>query len=94
MIVRPLSRAEVRGIDIRAADEMGLPTLVLMENAGRGAAAALRLTRTLVAILLLASAMRPALTPAARPLAPGGRFTRRFTDLAAFARSNALHPGN
>ena len=42
MTVRPLSRAEVRGIDVRAADELGLPTLVLMENAGRGAAAWLR----------------------------------------------------
>ncbi|RUL83669.1 NAD(P)H-hydrate epimerase [Tautonia sociabilis] len=36
--LRPLSRAEVRGIDARAAGELGLPTLVLMENAGRGAA--------------------------------------------------------
>ena len=42
MTVRPLSRAEVRGIDVRAANELGLPTLVLMENAGRGAAAWLR----------------------------------------------------
>ena len=42
MTVRTLSRAEVRGIDVRAADELGLPTLVLMENAGRGAAAWLR----------------------------------------------------
>ena len=42
MTVRPLSRAEVRGIDVRAADELGLPTLVLMENAGRGAADWLR----------------------------------------------------
>jgi len=42
--IRPLSRAEVRGIDARAAEELGLPTLVLMENAGRGAAAPLRRT--------------------------------------------------
>ncbi len=42
MDIRPLSRDEVRGIDARAADELGLPTLVLMENAGRGAAAWLR----------------------------------------------------
>ena len=42
MIIRSLSRAEVRGIDVRAADELGLPTLVLMENAGRGAADWLR----------------------------------------------------
>lgn len=39
MIVRPLSRDEVRSIDRRAAEEFGLPTLVLMENAGAGAAA-------------------------------------------------------
>src|SRR5215210_1964988 len=42
MKLRPLSRDEVRGIDVRAAEELGLPTLVLMENAGRGAAALLR----------------------------------------------------
>ena len=40
--VRPLSRDEVRGIDARAAGEFGVPTLVLMENAGRGAAELLR----------------------------------------------------
>jgi NAD(P)H-hydrate epimerase len=42
MPLRPLSRAEVRSIDATAADELGLPTLVLMENAGRGAAERLR----------------------------------------------------
>jgi NAD(P)H-hydrate epimerase len=42
MNVRPLSREEVRSIDVRAAEEFGLPTLVLMENAGRGAADWLR----------------------------------------------------
>lgn len=42
MELRPLSRAEVRSIDVRAAEEFGLPTLVLMENAGRGAADWLR----------------------------------------------------
>jgi NAD(P)H-hydrate epimerase len=42
MTVRPLSRAEVRSIDATAAEELGLPTLVLMENAGRGAAERLR----------------------------------------------------
>ncbi|QEH39063.1 Bifunctional NAD(P)H-hydrate repair enzyme Nnr [Aquisphaera giovannonii] len=36
---RPLSRRELRGIDERAAKELNLPTLLLMENAGRGAAA-------------------------------------------------------
>jgi NAD(P)H-hydrate epimerase len=42
MTIRPLSRDEVRGIDARAAQELGMPTLILMENAGRGAAAWLR----------------------------------------------------
>lgn len=42
MTLRPLSRAEVRSIDQQAAEELGLPTLVLMENAGRGAAELLR----------------------------------------------------
>lgn len=36
--IRALSRAEVRSIDARAERELGIPTLVLMENAGRGAA--------------------------------------------------------
>jgi NAD(P)H-hydrate epimerase len=36
--IRPLSRAEVRAVDSWAAEQIGLPTLVLMENAGRGAA--------------------------------------------------------
>lgn len=35
---RPLSRDEVRAIDRRAIDGYGLPGIVLMENAGRGAA--------------------------------------------------------
>jgi NAD(P)H-hydrate epimerase len=34
-----LTRAEARAIDERARDEFGVPTLVLMENAGRQAAA-------------------------------------------------------
>ena len=33
-----LSREEVRGIDRRAMDELGMPGTMLMENAGRGAA--------------------------------------------------------
>jgi NAD(P)H-hydrate epimerase len=37
--IRPLSRLEVRQLDAHALTELGLPTLVLMENAGRGAAA-------------------------------------------------------
>lgn len=40
--LRPLARDEVRGIDARAADEVGMPTVILMENAGRGAADLLR----------------------------------------------------
>ena len=39
--LRPLSRQEVRALDAQAASELGLPTLILMENAGRGAAALL-----------------------------------------------------
>lgn len=42
MEVRPLSREEVRGVDARALDEFKMPTVVLMENAGRGAAGWLR----------------------------------------------------
>ncbi|MBI1325666.1 NAD(P)H-hydrate epimerase [bacterium] len=36
--LRPMSRAEFREIDRYAAETLGLPTMVLMENAGRGAA--------------------------------------------------------
>ena len=36
--MKPLTRAEVREIDRRASDAYGLPGIVLMENAGRGAA--------------------------------------------------------
>jgi NAD(P)H-hydrate epimerase len=36
--IRPLSCQEVRELDVRAARELMLPTLILMENAGRGAA--------------------------------------------------------
>lgn len=39
--LRPMSREELRGLDARA-EAIGLPTVVLMENAGRGAAAWLR----------------------------------------------------
>jgi NAD(P)H-hydrate epimerase len=38
MNVRPLSRDEVRSIDVLAHDDFLMPTIVLMENAGRGAA--------------------------------------------------------
>ncbi len=36
--LRPLTREEVRDIDRRAIETLGLPGIVLMENAGRGAA--------------------------------------------------------
>jgi NAD(P)H-hydrate epimerase len=36
--LRPLSREEVRDVDRRALEELGMPGVVLMENAGRGAA--------------------------------------------------------
>lgn len=39
--MRTLSRAAVRSVDLRAIGEYGLPGIVLMENAGRGAAAVL-----------------------------------------------------
>ena len=39
MRIRPLSRDEVRSIDARCRDDFAVPTLLLMENAGRGAAA-------------------------------------------------------
>jgi len=41
-MMQPLSRAEARAVDAWAAETLGLPTLVLMENAGRGAADWLR----------------------------------------------------
>jgi NAD(P)H-hydrate epimerase len=36
--LRPLSRTEVRRLDVQAVEELALPTSILMENAGRGAA--------------------------------------------------------
>jgi NAD(P)H-hydrate epimerase len=39
--MRSLSRAEVREVDRRAIEDFGLPGIVLMENAGRNAAALL-----------------------------------------------------
>ncbi|HWE38757.1 MAG TPA: NAD(P)H-hydrate epimerase [Isosphaeraceae bacterium] len=42
MTIQPRSRDELRAIDRWAAETLGLPTLVLMENAGRGAADWLR----------------------------------------------------
>jgi NAD(P)H-hydrate epimerase len=36
--IRPLSRQEVRRLDVQAAEDLELPGLLLMENAGRGAA--------------------------------------------------------
>jgi NAD(P)H-hydrate epimerase len=37
--LRSLSRQEIRQLDLRASNELGMPTSLLMENAGRGAAA-------------------------------------------------------
>jgi NAD(P)H-hydrate epimerase len=37
--LRPLSREEIRQLDLQASRDLGLPSTVLMENAGRGAAA-------------------------------------------------------
>lgn len=42
MTIRPLSRQEVRNLDGFAEDNLGIPLVVLMENAGRGAAEVLR----------------------------------------------------
>ena len=36
--LRPLSRQEVRQLDVQASSELAMPSLILMENAGRGAA--------------------------------------------------------
>ena len=36
--LRPLSRSELRELDVHAAEALSLPTSLLMENAGRGAA--------------------------------------------------------
>ncbi len=53
--LRPLSRDEVRGVDAQAADDLGMPTLILMENAGRGAAELLheRTNQVLSRVLIL-----------------------------------------
>ncbi len=42
MTIRPLARDEVRSIDVQAAQKLDMPTVILMENAGRGAAAWIR----------------------------------------------------
>ncbi len=42
MLDRPFTVAELRALDRRAVEEYGLPGIVLMENAGRNAAALLR----------------------------------------------------
>ncbi|QDV22739.1 NAD(P)H-hydrate epimerase [Aureliella helgolandensis] len=56
--VRPLSAAEVRGIDRTAIEEYGMTGLVLMENAGRGAAE--RIHRRLAEATLPEEANSPA----------------------------------
>ncbi len=57
--IRPLSRNEIRQLDVQAAEALGLPTSLLMENAGRGAAAWLA---------ELSGALRP--DSGGRPLSP------------------------
>jgi NAD(P)H-hydrate epimerase len=57
--IRPLSRHELRQLDVQAAQTLGLPTALLMENAGRGAA---------VWLAELCGAMPP--TAGGRPLSP------------------------
>jgi NAD(P)H-hydrate epimerase len=37
--LRPMSREEIRQLEMRASSELGMPMSLLMENAGRGAAA-------------------------------------------------------
>ncbi len=61
--IRPLSRQEVRQLDARASEEFALPTLILMENAGRGAAAWLA---ELVAAVPPIAGGRPFSPPASR----------------------------
>jgi NAD(P)H-hydrate epimerase len=58
--LRPLSRVEVRSLDLQASAELNLPSLVLMENAGRGAAGWLA---ELVGALPLGAGGRPFSTP-------------------------------
>jgi NAD(P)H-hydrate epimerase len=53
LTLRPLSRDEVRSIEARAAAECAVPTLILMENAGRGAAALLRERFTGTSVVVL-----------------------------------------
>jgi NAD(P)H-hydrate epimerase len=64
--LRPLSRAEVRRLDAQAASELALPTLILMENAGRGAAGWLA---ELVGAIAPVAGGRP-FSPLPSPLAP------------------------
>ena len=45
MTLRPLSRDEIRSVDRTAIEQFGVPGVVLMENAGRGAADILRRRR-------------------------------------------------
>jgi NAD(P)H-hydrate epimerase len=62
--LRPLSREEVRRLDVRAAEELGLPSLLLMENAGRGAAGWLA---ELTGAISPEAHGRPFTPPASRP---------------------------
>ena len=79
--LRPLSRQEVRGLDVGAAEELALPTLILMENAGRGAAAWLA---ELAGDAAVTVSIPPA--PGARPLRAGEQRGRRRGGRAAPGR--------
>ncbi len=70
MRVRPLSRAEVRSIDARCLEDFAIPTILLMENAGRGAAQWLK--NRLVSTPVSASGDRPLIVIACGPGNNGG----------------------
>jgi len=84
--MRPLSRNEVREIDRRAIEDFGLPGIVLMENAGRNAAAIIQ--------ALLAAQPPAGPTPIAILCGPGNNGGDGFViarHLANAGRSVALH---
>ena len=71
--IRPLSRQEVRVLDAEAARAFAMPTILLMENAGRGAAAWLAELAAGVSPQAAArpfSSGPPALAPEPRPGSP------------------------
>ena len=56
--MRSLSRSEVRDVDRRAIEEFGLPGIVLMENAGRNAAALFHAAAPFDAALVLSGPVK------------------------------------